>query len=82
MIRAEDGLVHDWDRGDAAEWAPVEIRVSRLAIAFALIIVGAVVGILWSVPGAANGATLLAVIMVVGAIVMTVRELHRGGHRG
>lgn len=78
MSPAEGGLVRDGDPAARAECSPgPQPRWSRLAIAFALIIVGAVVGILGSVPGSVNGATLLGVGMTVGAIVIVIKEIAR-----
>lgn len=69
-----------WDRTDAEEWAtpePPAVRYWVMAVAVVMILLAAVVGVLGSVPGAANGATLLGLILLVGGLSVAAREVRR-----
>lgn len=46
----------------------------RFAAAVVLILVGAVIGILWSIPGTANGATLACVLFVAAGLWLGMRS--------
>lgn len=80
MTRSEDGLVHGWDGSDSEEWGspePPAVRYSRIVVAVVLLLAGAVVGVLGSVPGAANGATLLGLILGGVGLTVGLREVRR-----
>jgi hypothetical protein len=69
-----------WDRTDANEWAEPklpDVRPWVFVIAVALIIVGSLLAIVGSVPGAFNGASLAFVLAIGGSITMAVREVRR-----
>lgn len=69
-----------WDRAEADEWATPEaprVRFWVMTLAVIMIVAAAVIGVLGSVPGAANGATLLALILIASALTIGVRELRR-----
>lgn len=69
-----------WDRADADEWAtpaPPLVRFWVMAVAVVMIVLAAVIGVLGSVPGAANGATLLGLLLIVGGLTLAAREVRR-----
>lgn len=53
------------------------VRPWVIALGVLLLVAGGVVGVLGSVPGAANGATLLGLILGAAGLMVAMREIRR-----